>query len=65
MDMRRPTGGDLSSWKFVGAAGLTFVDGLYKLRIDKRPLTARNLEITSEDLVLQLSEGTVFRVDMR
>src|SRR4026207_668975 len=35
MDMRRPSGGDLSSWKFVGAAGLTFVDGLYKLRIDK------------------------------
>ncbi|HVQ16994.1 MAG TPA: M1 family aminopeptidase [Vicinamibacterales bacterium] len=63
MDMRRPPGGDLSSWKFVGAAGLTFVEGLYKLRIDKRPLTARNLEITSEDLVLQLSEGTVFRVE--
>jgi hypothetical protein len=63
MDMRRPAGGDLASWKFVGAAGLTFVEGLYKLRIDKRPLTARNLEITSEDLVLQLSEGTVFRVE--
>jgi hypothetical protein len=63
MDMRRPPGGDLASWKFVGAAGLTFVEGLYKLRIDKRPLTARNLEITSEDLVLQLSEGTVFRVE--
>ncbi len=54
MDMRRPPNGDLASWKFVGAAGLTFVDGLYKLRIDKRPLTARNLEIASEDLVLQL-----------
>ncbi|HVQ14564.1 MAG TPA: hypothetical protein VMS40_13275, partial [Vicinamibacterales bacterium] len=63
MDMRRPAGGDLSSWKLVGAAGLTFVEGLYKLRIDKRPFTARNLEITSEDLVLQLSEGTVFRVE--
>ncbi len=63
MDMRRPAGGDLSSWKFAGAAGLTFVEGLYKLRIDKRPLTAHNLEITSEDLVLQLSEGTVFRVE--
>ena len=61
--MRRPPNGDLASWKFVGAAGLTFVDGLYKLRIDKRPLTARNLEITSEDLVLQLAEGTVFRVE--
>ena len=60
--MRRPSGGDLSSWKINGAAGLTFVDGLYKLRIDKTSTTARNLEITSEDLVLQLSEGTVFRV---
>ncbi|HEU4690219.1 MAG TPA: M1 family aminopeptidase [Vicinamibacterales bacterium] len=63
MDMRRPPNGDLASWRFVGAETLTFVEGLYKLRIDKRPLTARNLEITSEDLVLQLSEGTVFRVE--
>jgi hypothetical protein len=63
MDMRRPPNGDLASWRFVGAEGLTFVEGLYKLRIDKRPMTARNLEITSEDLVLQLQEGTVFRVE--
>jgi hypothetical protein len=63
MDMRRPPDGDLASWRFVGAETLTFVEGLYKLRIDKRPLTARNLEITSEDLVLLLSEGTVFRVE--
>src|SRR5215510_15749269 len=62
MDMRRPPNGDVASWRFVGAEGLTFVEGLYKLRLDKRPLTARNLEITAEDLVLQLSEGTVFRV---
>jgi hypothetical protein len=47
----------------VGAEGLSFVEGLYKLRIDKRPLAARNLEITAEDLVLQLSEGTVYRVE--
>jgi Peptidase family M1 domain len=63
MDMRRPPNGDLASWRFVGAEGLTFVEGLYKLRIDKRPLTARNLEVTSEDLVLQLPEGTVYRVE--
>ncbi len=63
MDMRRPPNGDLASWRFVGAEGLSFVEGLYKLRIDKRPLIARNLEITAEDLVLQLSEGTVFRVE--
>jgi hypothetical protein len=63
MDMRRPPNGDLASWRFVGAEGLSFVEGLYKLRVDKRPLAARNLEITAEDLVLQLSEGTVFRVE--
>jgi peptidase M1-like protein len=63
MDMRRPPNGDLNSWRFVGAEGLSFVEGLYKLRIDKRPLAARNLEITAEDLVLQLSEGTVYRVE--
>jgi hypothetical protein len=63
MDMRRPPNGDLASWRFVAAEGLTFVEGLYKLRVDKRPQTARNLEITSEDLVLQLAEGTVFRVE--
>jgi hypothetical protein len=63
MDMRRPPNGDLSTWRFVNAESLAFVEGLYKLRIDKRPLTARNLEITSEDLVLQLAEGTVFRVE--
>ena len=62
MDMRRPPNGDLASWRFVGAEGLSFVEGLYKLRIDKRPLLARNLEIIAEDLVLQLTEGTVFRV---
>jgi hypothetical protein len=63
MDMRRPPNGDLVSWRFVNAEGLTFVEGLYKLRIDQRPLNARNLEITADDLVLQLSEGTVFRVE--
>ena len=63
MDMRRPPNGDLASWRFVGAEGLAFVEGLYKLRIDNRPLAARNLEITAEDLVLQLAEGTVFRVE--
>jgi len=62
MDMRRPPNGDLASWKFVNAEGLAFVEGLYKLRIDKRPLAARNLEITSDDLTLQLPEGTVYRV---
>jgi hypothetical protein len=63
MDMRRPPDGDLASWRFVGAESLTFVEGLYKMRLDARPLAARNLEVTSEDLTLSLPEGTVYRVE--
>jgi peptidase M1-like protein len=64
MDIRRPPGGDIESWRFVGAEGLTSVEGLYKLRVNtNRPLTARNLEITSEDLVIALQEGTVYLVE--
>jgi hypothetical protein len=64
MDMRRPPSGNLASWRFVGVEGLSFLDGLYKLRLDTaRPLSARNLQVTAEDLVLLLSEGTVYRVE--
>jgi hypothetical protein len=64
MDIRRPPGGDLESWRFAGAEGLTSVEGLYKLRVNtNRPLTARNLEINSEDLVVALHEGTVYLVE--
>jgi hypothetical protein len=64
LDMQRPPGGDLESWRFVNAEGLTSVDGLYKLRLNvAAPLAARDLEITSEDLSLTLQEGTVFRVE--
>jgi hypothetical protein len=64
MDIRRPPGGDIESWRFVGAEGLTSVEGLYKIRVNtKRAFTARNLEITSEDLVVALHEGTVYLVE--
>jgi hypothetical protein len=64
MDIRRPPGGDIESWRFVGVEGLTSVEGLYKLRINlNRPLSARNLEVTSEDLVVALQEGTVYLVE--
>jgi peptidase M1-like protein len=64
MDIRRPPGGDMESWRFVGAEGLTSVEGLYKLRLNiNRPLSARNLEVTSEDLVIALQEGTVYLVE--
>ena len=64
MDIRRPPGGDIESWRFAGAEGLTSVEGLYKIRVNtNRPLAARNLEITSEDLVIALQEGTVYLVE--
>jgi hypothetical protein len=64
LDMQRPPGGDLASWRFVNAEGLTSVEGLYRLRLNvTEPLAARELEITSEDLSLTLQEGTVFRVE--
>jgi hypothetical protein len=64
MDIRRPSGGAIDSWRFVGVESLTSVEGLYKLRLNTtRPLAAKNLEINSEDFVLMLREGTVFQVD--
>jgi hypothetical protein len=64
MDVRRPPGGVTDSWRFVGTESLTSVEGLYKLRLNTaRPLAAKNLEVSSEDFVLTLREGTVFQVD--
>src|SRR5688572_161907 len=64
MDVRRPPGGDIDSWRFVGVEGLTSVEGLYKIRVNtSRPMTARNLEVTSEDLVISLQDGTAFLVE--
>ena len=44
LDMRRPPNGDLASWRLAGAESLTFVEGLYKLRLDPRPQAARDLQ---------------------
>jgi hypothetical protein len=64
MDMQRPPGGEPSTWRFVGAEGLTFVEGLYRLRLNTdRPLQARNFEVASEDFTLLLTSGTVFLVE--
>jgi hypothetical protein len=64
MDVRRPPGGDLASWRFVGAEGLSFIDGLYKLRLNiTGAMAARDLEVVSEDLVLFLPSGTAFLVE--
>jgi hypothetical protein len=62
--IRRPAGGALDSWRVVASEGLSFVDGVYRLRLDvERPLAARNLTIASEDVTLTMDEGTVFLVE--
>jgi hypothetical protein len=64
MDIRRPAGGDLESWRFVATETLTSVEGLYKIRLNAaRPFAAKNFEVTSEDFVLTLRDGTVFEVE--
>ncbi len=64
LDIRRPAGGDLASWRIVAAEGLSSVEGLYRLRLNTTAaLSAKDLEITSEDLVIALHEGTVFLVE--
>src|SRR5262245_20077440 len=64
MDVRRPPGGAVDSWRFVAMESLTSVEGLYKIRLNTaKPLVAKNLEVSSEDFVLTLREGTVFQVD--
>ena len=64
MDIRRPAGGDLESWRFIATESLTSVEGLYKIRLNTaRPFSAKNFEVTSEDFVLTLRDGTVFEVE--
>jgi hypothetical protein len=48
MDMRRPSGGGLASWRFVGAESLTFVEGLYKLGLGQAiNVSSANIEQAS------------------
>jgi hypothetical protein len=64
LDMQRPPGGALDSWRISNIEGLSWVEGLYRLRLNTTaPLTARELEITAEDLVISMQEGTVFLVE--
>jgi hypothetical protein len=63
IDVRRPTNGDLASWRIVALEGISSVDGLYRLRLDtEKPLAAKGFKITSEDVVVSLDEGAVFPV---
>ena len=64
VEVQRPPGGDLASWRISNIEGVSWVEGLYRLRLNTTaPLRARNLRITSEDLVLALDDGTIFLVE--
>ena len=64
LDVRRPAGGDLDSWRIVSGEGLTSIEGLYRLAVSATTqFVARDLRITSEDFELVLAEGAVFPVE--
>jgi hypothetical protein len=64
LNVQRPPGGAADSWRISDIEGLSWVEGLYRLRLNTTtPLAARDLEITAEDLVIALQEGTVFTVE--
>ena len=63
-DVRRPSGGADDAWRIIGAQVVTSIDGLFRLRIDpSKQFAARNLSITSEDLVVTLTDGSVFPIE--
>jgi hypothetical protein len=64
LDVRRPSGGDIQSWRIVELEGFSSVEALYKLRLNTaKRFIARNLTVTSEDLTIALDEGDVFLVE--
>ena len=64
VDIQRPAGGALDSWRIVDIEGLSWVEGLYRLRLNTTAvMSARDLRIVSEDLVIAFQEGTVFLVE--
>src|SRR5688500_7798285 len=64
VDVQRPAGGAIDSWRIVNIEGLSWVEGLYRLRLNTATaMSARDLSIRSEDLVIAFQEGTVFLVE--
>ena len=64
IDVRRPPGGGADSWRISSIDSMSAIDGLYKLRLNTSdPLSVRNLELRSEDVIIALQEGQLFRVE--
>jgi hypothetical protein len=64
VDVQRPGGGAIDSWRIANIEGLSWVEGLYRLRLNTATaMSARDLNIRSEDLVIAFQEGSVFLVE--
>src|SRR5882762_4979688 len=62
-DVRRPTGGALDSWRIIAITRLTYVQGLYRLRLDtSTQYVAREFTIRAQDVQFVLHTGYVFQV---
>ena len=62
-DLRRPRDGDVDSWRIVAIERLTYVQGLYRLRLDtSTQLVAREFTIQAQDVRFTLHTGSVFQV---
>ncbi|PYR73860.1 MAG: hypothetical protein DMF87_24520 [Acidobacteria bacterium] len=61
-DVRRPRDGDVNSWRIVAITRLTFVQGLYRLRLDTTTqYVAREFTVRSLDVQFTLHSGYVFQ----
>ena len=64
LDVKRPRGGDATSWRISLIDEISAIDGLYKLRVNTAaPLAVRNLELRAEDAIIALQDGLLFRVE--
>src|ERR1041385_580727 len=62
-DVRRPRGGDVDSWRIIDITRLTFVQGLYRLRLDTATqYAAREFTIRAQDVQFTPHSGNVFQV---
>jgi hypothetical protein len=63
LDLRRPRDGDVNAWRIIAIERLTYVQGLYRLRLDvSTQLVAREFTIQAPDVRFVLHTGVVFQV---
>ena len=62
-DVRRPGGGAVDSWRIIAITRLTYVQGLFRLRLDaSTQYLAREFTIRAQDVQFTLHTGYVFEV---